>query len=286
MLAGVMWLWFVETAISVLYVAVDIRTTPEAPIMKVGFVILTLFLGPVGAFLYVLGCREPLPHTHEAFVAVRWRQVLGSTMHCVAGDGVGILVAAVITARAGLPMREDIVFEYLAGFLFGWTVFQALFMRGMAGGSYTKSLRTTLVPEFMSMNGVMTGMIPVMVGLMAAWPGAGSPATPQFWFAMSLALLAGFIVAYPINWWLVSAGLKHGMMTVRADSAPVPLVSGLYTAGHALHAAAAAPHAHGHGEHKDSHPSPPQRPGLALAAGATLVPLFGALTLLGAFGYL
>jgi hypothetical protein len=32
---------------------------------------------------------------------------------------------------------------------------------------------------------------------------------------MSMALLTGFIVAYPINWWLVAKGLKHGMMTVR-----------------------------------------------------------------------
>lgn len=281
MLAGVMWLWFVETAISVLFVAVDIRTTPEAPIMKVGFVILTLFLGPVGAFLYVLGCREPMPHTHEAFVAVRWRQVLGSTMHCVAGDGIGILAAAVVTARIGLPMRVDLIFEYVAGFLFGWTVFQALFMRGMAGGSYAKALSSTFVPEFMSMNGVMTGMIPVMVGLMAAWPAAQSPAGPLFWFAMSLALLAGFIVAYPINWWLVSAGLKHGMMTVRPDSEPVPLVSGLYTSGHALRSAAAQHHEHAGHEPSSS----PRRPRLALAVVWTLLPLIAALSLLAGLGY-
>ena len=37
-----------------------------------------------------------------------------------------------------------------------------------------------------------------------------------------MALLAGFIVAYPINWWLVAKGLKHGMMTARrAGAAPV-----------------------------------------------------------------
>ncbi len=32
---------------------------------------------------------------------------------------------------------------------------------------------------------------------------------------MSMALLSGFVVTYPINWWLVAKGLKHGMMTVR-----------------------------------------------------------------------
>jgi hypothetical protein len=39
---------------------------------------------------------------------------------------------------------------------------------------------------------------------------------------MSMALLAGFVVAYPINWWLVARGLKHGMLTVRGpDAAPI-----------------------------------------------------------------
>jgi len=36
---------------------------------------------------------------------------------------------------------------------------------------------------------------------------------------MSMALLTGFVVAYPINWWLVAKGLKHGMMTVRPRAA-------------------------------------------------------------------
>ena len=32
---------------------------------------------------------------------------------------------------------------------------------------------------------------------------------------MSMALLVGFIIAYPMNWWLVANHLKHGMMTIR-----------------------------------------------------------------------
>ena len=32
---------------------------------------------------------------------------------------------------------------------------------------------------------------------------------------MSMGLLVGFILSYPMNWWLVAYHLKHGMMTVR-----------------------------------------------------------------------
>jgi hypothetical protein len=215
MLDGVMLLWFVLAAVSVLFVAIDIRTTPESPVMKWGFVLVTAYIGVVGAFLYVLGCREPLPGLHERYVAARWRQALGSTMHCVAGDGVGILVGAVISALLYFPMIAEVIVEYILGFGFGWTVFQALFMRDMAGGSYSRSLRMTFAPELLSMNFLMTGALPTMMILRKYVVSAGDPATPYFWFMMSMALLVGFVVSYPINWWLVANHLKHGMMTVR-----------------------------------------------------------------------
>jgi hypothetical protein len=61
MLDGVMLLWFVLTAAPLLFVAVDIHTTPESPVLKWGFLLLTAYTGVIGASLYVLGCREPRP---------------------------------------------------------------------------------------------------------------------------------------------------------------------------------------------------------------------------------
>jgi hypothetical protein len=220
MLNGVMLLWFLLTALSLVFVAVDIRNTPESPVLKWGFILLTAYTGPLGAFLYVLGCREPLPGLHERYVAVRWRQVLGSTMHCVAGDGVGILAGAVIASLFHLPKIADITLEYVLGFGFGWTIFQALFMRGMAGGSYRRSLTSTFIPELLSMNCLMAGMVPVMTLAMKYVPAGRDPLGPTFWFIMSMSLLVGFITAYPMNWWLVSHHLKHGMMTVDPTKAP------------------------------------------------------------------
>ena len=74
MLDGVILLWFVLTAMALLFVAIDIRTTPESPVLKWGFVLVTAYTGVFGAFLYVLGCREPLPGLHEQYTAARWRQ--------------------------------------------------------------------------------------------------------------------------------------------------------------------------------------------------------------------
>ena len=67
------------------------------------------------------------------------------------------------------------------------------------------------------MNCLMAGMLLVSKFWMPEVEGAGSPLGGAFWFIMSIALLVGFLCAYPMNWWLVMNHLKHGMMTVRAN---------------------------------------------------------------------
>jgi len=237
-LDGVMLLWFLLTAAALLFVAVDIRTTPESPVLKWGFVLLTAYTGVVGAFLYVLGCREPLPGLHERYVAARWRQALGSTMHCVAGDGVGILAGAVLSSVLGLAGLTEVILEYVLGFAFGWTIFQALFMRDTAGGSYRRALAGTFLPELLSMNILMAGMVPTVMTLRTLIASSAGPMTPSFWFVMSMGLLVGFIIAYPMNWWLVAHHLKHGMMTVRR----APAADGVHGQG-AQAGMGGAPHA-------------------------------------------
>jgi hypothetical protein len=35
--------------------------------------------------------------------------------------------------------------------------------------------------------------------------------TPEFWFMMQIAMWFGFVTSYPVNWWLISTGLKERM---------------------------------------------------------------------------
>jgi hypothetical protein len=214
---GILIAWFVLTALSVAIVAWDAATNnPEMTVMKWGWVLETLYTGPVGAALYILSCKEPRPGAHEEFIRPLWKQALGSTIHCLAGDATGIIVAATITMALGLPMWVDTIFEYVFGFAFGLLVFQALFLKDMLGGSYARAVRRSFLPEWFSMNAVMAGMIPVMVILMSRDMTAMEPTSLRYWGVMSLATLVGFAAAYPVNWWLVAVGLKHGMGTVRA----------------------------------------------------------------------
>jgi hypothetical protein len=125
-----------------------------------------------------------MPGAHDAFIAAHWKQSVGSLAHCLAGDATGIILAAVLTYRFGFPNGIDLILEYTAAFLFGWMVFQALFMKAMLGGNYVVALRGTFFAEFVSMNMVMVGMIPTMVILMHAMPESRNPLHPLFWGVM------------------------------------------------------------------------------------------------------
>jgi hypothetical protein len=216
--ADAIWVtWFVLCLVSATYVAFDAFTNnPELKVMKWGWVLITLYIGPIGASLYVLSCKEPQPGTHEVFVAPLWKQSLGSTIHCIAGDATGIIVASIVTTTAGLPMWGDTLVEYVFGFSFGLLIFQALFMRDMLGGRYGQAVKSTFMAEWLSMNCVMAGMIPTMVILRTTFAGTTDVASVRFWIVLSLAVLVGLVVAYPVNVWLVANHLKHGMGTVRA----------------------------------------------------------------------
>ncbi|HEY5922804.1 MAG TPA: DUF4396 domain-containing protein [Kofleriaceae bacterium] len=213
----IIWVWFALTAASMAYMAFDLFTrTPEMPVMKWGWLLVALYTGPVALIVYWLSCREPAPGTHEQFVAPLWKQSVGSTIHCLAGDATGVIVAAAVTGAFGLPMWLDSVVEYVAGFLFGLFVFQALFMKGMLGGSYWTAVKRTWLAEWLSMNCVMAGMFAVMVIWMTRDMAAMEPSSPRFWFVMSMATLVGGAIGFPVNAWLVKRKLKHGMGTVRA----------------------------------------------------------------------
>jgi hypothetical protein len=130
---------------------------------------------------------------------------------------VGIIAGAVIGAILELSPWGDFALEYALGFGFGWAYFQAFAMKDMVGGSYILSLKETFIPELLSMNLLMTGMVLTMKFLMARITDASDPLQPEFWFTMAMAMIIGFILAYPVNWWLVVNNLKHGMLTVTED---------------------------------------------------------------------
>ncbi|MDQ6801560.1 MAG: multicopper oxidase domain-containing protein [Acidobacteriota bacterium] len=245
--------WFLLAFASTIYVGVDqYRNNPEPKVMQWGFILVTLYMGPIALLLYVLADKEPRPGQHESFIKPLWKQGAGSTIHCVAGDATGIILAAAVTAALGLPMWLDLIVEYFAGFAFGLFIFQSLFMKSMMGGTYWENVRKSFLPEFISMNFMMAGMGPVMSFVMMGRDmRAMVPTELLFWGAMSVGVIAGFAMAYPWNIWLVAQSLKHGLMTERPPGSrfALPTTGGLKDAMPEMNHGAHGDAAEGMGEH-------------------------------------
>ena len=188
--------------------------------LKIGWVIIVTFFSIVGLMLYLWTCRPPGINTksgqeaqeyHHKFVSPQWKKVTGSVIHCVAGDGLGIMTAMVVARLLDFPFWTEFWYEYLVGFIFGWFIFQTWSMENM-GNPLGLSLWKAGRAEFFSMATVMLGMGLVMYFVTPAVVGESpDPTTAAFWGFASLGLLVGFIFTYPMNWWLVSIGWKHGM---------------------------------------------------------------------------
>jgi len=160
---GILLLWFILTGASLIFLIVDLETnTPAQWVMKLACILIVLYTGPIGFFLYFLSCRQPMPGTHDQFITAHWKQSVGSMMHCVAGDATGIILAAAVTFYLGLPNELDLIIEYITAFIMALLIFQALFMKSMMGGNYFQAIKKTFFSETVSMNMVMVGMIPVM----------------------------------------------------------------------------------------------------------------------------
>jgi len=91
MAGGALILWFVLTGLSLIFLIYDLETnTPSMWVMKLAWILIVLYMGPIGLFIFMLSCRQPMTGTHDAFIDAHWKQSVGSMMHCVAGDATGL----------------------------------------------------------------------------------------------------------------------------------------------------------------------------------------------------
>ena len=143
------------------------------------------------------GSTEPSPG--------RIRLSTSATVHCLAGCGLGEVVGVVIGVAIGLTAVWTIVLAVVLGFVFGFALGLIPLLR--AGFSWSWAIRQVLVAEGLSIAVMETAEVLVEVytpGVMQA-----GLSSPLFWGGMLLALTAGFLAAWPVNYWLVGKGIRH-----------------------------------------------------------------------------
>lgn len=128
-----------------------------------------------------------------------------ATLHCLLGCGIGEVVGLAIGIALALSNVATIVLAVTLGFVFGFGL--GLIPLLKAKFLVKDAIRQVLIAEGLSIVVMETAEVLVEVytpGVM----GAGL-ASWMFWGGMLLALTAGFLAAFPVNYILVGRGIRH-----------------------------------------------------------------------------
>lgn len=107
------------------------------------------------------------------------------------------------------------VLDFIFAFLFG-IAFQYFTIKPMRGLSPGQGLVQALKADTLSLTAWQVGMYGFMAvahfWIFSSLLGARLEVPSfEFWFMMQIAMLCGFITAYPVNWWLLKSGIKEKM---------------------------------------------------------------------------
>jgi hypothetical protein len=134
-----------------------------------------------------------------------WRTAAHSTLHCLTGCVIGEVAGLMIGVGVGLSPWVTILLATGLAYLSGITLGLIPVMRAQGVG-IVEALRVIWIGEVVSI-GVME-IVMNFVDYQMGGMGAPSIASWMFWRGIALAIPAGFMAAWPVNYWLLKRELK------------------------------------------------------------------------------
>ena len=212
-----------------LTIALDqFRRPQKMRIMALVWPLTALFGGVVWLAIYYRWGRAPMDPNAQSGDPPFPVSVLIGASHCGAGCTLGDLVAewlAVAVPAVAVWFGYGSLFgertfaiwipDFLLAFAFG-IAFQYFAIQPMRHLSVGRGIAQALKADVASITAWQVGMYGGMALIQFAWfrptfGGIAPVASAEFWFAMQIAMLAGFATSYPMNWWLIRAGVKERM---------------------------------------------------------------------------
>lgn len=150
-------------------------------------------------------CHDHGPPVHSPPGAGPWRLAAHATLHCLTGCIIGEAIGLIIGIELGLPAAATIALAttlaYISGFALGLR--PVMKERGLSLGAAFKLIWIGEAVSIGVMEIVMNAVDYSMGGMSAS----------SFFTWMSLraflvAVPAGFLAAWPVNYWLLSRDLK------------------------------------------------------------------------------
>jgi hypothetical protein len=195
-------------------------------IMDIVWPVTALYSGPLGLYAYYKVGRlstqerarqaqehgEKSPGKQKPF----WQMVGVGATHCGAGCTLGDICAewimfAVPLVLFGKKLYGGWLIDYLFAYAFG-VAFQYFTIAPMRHLSVGKGIWAAIKADTLALTAWQVGMYGWMAVVVFLIFGHELEKTdPVFWFMMQIAMLFGFLTSYPVNWWLLRAGIKEKM---------------------------------------------------------------------------
>ena len=145
-------------------------------------------------------------HHHHAQAGGRWRLAAQSTLHCLTGCVIGEVAGLMIGVSLGLAPWQTIALATLLAYASGITLGLLPVMKSQRITALA-ALRIIWVGEVVSI-GVMEAAMN-LVDYQMGGMGAPSILSWMFWRGILFAVPAGFLAAWPVNYWLLGRDLKR-----------------------------------------------------------------------------
>lgn len=136
------------------------------------------------------------------------RLAASATLHCLTGCGIGEVLGMIISSALGWSAVPSVALAVLLAFVFGY----GLSMRPLLGSGLP--LRKIIGLALAADTASIATMEIVDNAFLLAVPGAihAELDSALFWMSLAAALAVAFLVAYPLNRWLIARGKGHAVM--------------------------------------------------------------------------
>ena len=146
-----------------------------------------------------------------------WATTAIGVSHCGAGCTLGDILAETVVflmaaTIAGVTLYAEMLGDYLAAIALG-VLFQYFAIAPMRGLGLRKGLVQAARADVLSLTSFEIGLFGWMALMSFVFFPAPHlrPDSPVYWFLMQIGMVIGFATAWPMNVWLIRAGIKEAM---------------------------------------------------------------------------
>lgn len=203
-------------------ILVDVRRHPQKmAVMAWVWPITALYAGPLAVWAYRRFGRSGSQEASERNGGTApekpfWAAVAVGTTHCGAGCTLGDIIAEFAIFFAGFTIAgSTLVAEYVGDYALAYAlgvIFQYFAIVPMRGLSFGPGVWAAVKADTLSLTAFEVGLFGWMAfTYFVLFHPHLTPNRATYWFMMQIGMLVGYATSYPMNWWLIRAGIKESM---------------------------------------------------------------------------